>query len=126
MSIKLYHQSNIHGKYAVGLYISMIDHKEGHIPLQLIMFTCTGVHHALLHWYTNKGVHLQASNSKTIAERPVRSNQFKYINDGDMTASCSAVSGRQLLTLPCDADTDKILMDTGNHYRTATNRGHKE
>jgi len=41
--IKLYHRANIRGKYADGLYHSMVNDNDGHIPSPLIMFTCTAL-----------------------------------------------------------------------------------
>jgi len=55
---------NNRGKYADGFYDSMINDKDGHIPLPLIMFTCTAFRHALLEWQKNTGVHPKASKSK--------------------------------------------------------------
>jgi hypothetical protein len=46
--IKYYHRANDRGKYADGLYNSMINDRDGHIPSPLIMFTSTALHHALL------------------------------------------------------------------------------
>jgi hypothetical protein len=62
------HQAYNHGKYVDGFSNSMIDGKDGHIPLPLIMFTCTASSHALLEWQKNKGVHPRASKSKLKAE----------------------------------------------------------
>jgi hypothetical protein len=45
--LKFYHWVNDRGKYADRFYTSMIDDKDGHIPLPLIMFTCTELHDAL-------------------------------------------------------------------------------
>jgi hypothetical protein len=41
----------------------MINDKDGHIPLPLIMFTCTALRHALLEWQKNKGVYPKASTA---------------------------------------------------------------
>jgi len=92
----------------------MIDHKDGHIPSPPIMFTCTALHHALLEWQNNKGVHPKASKSKLKADRPDRSNYFNYKNDGGKNASCCAATGRKLLTSPGVADTDAFSMNTWN------------
>jgi hypothetical protein len=54
IDINFYHLANKHGKYANGFYNSMIDDKDGHIPLPLIMFTCTALRHALLEWKRTK------------------------------------------------------------------------
>jgi hypothetical protein len=64
----------------------MINDKDGHIPSPLIMFTCTALHHALLEWQKNKGVHPKASKSKLKADRPDRSNYFNYKNDSGKIA----------------------------------------
>jgi len=112
--ITFYHWANYRHKYADGFHNSMIDHKDGHIPLPLIMFTCTALHHALLEWQKNKGVHPKASKSKLKADRPDRSNYFNYKNDGGKNASCCAATGRKLLTSPGIADTDAFLMNTWN------------
>ena len=92
----------------------MINDKDGHIPSPLIMFTCTALHHALLEWQKNKGVHPKASKSKLKANRPDRSNYFNHKNDGGKIASCCAVTGRKLLTSPGVADTYTFLMNTWN------------
>jgi len=55
---------NNYDKYADGFHNSMIDDKDGHIPLQQIMFTCTALRHTLLEWQKNKAVHPKASMSK--------------------------------------------------------------
>jgi hypothetical protein len=112
--IKFYHRANNRGKYVDGFYDSMIDHKDGHIPSPLIMFTCTALRHALLQWQMNKGVHPKASKSKLKADRPDRSNYFNCKNNGGMIASCCAVTGRKLLTPPRIADTYIFLMNTWN------------
>ena len=112
--IKFYHRANNRGKYADGFYNSMINDKDGHIPLPLIMFTCTALRHALLEWQKNKGVHPKASKSKLKADRPDRSNYFNHKNDGGKIASCCAVTGRKLLTPPRVADTYTFLMNTWN------------
>jgi hypothetical protein len=57
----------------------MIDNKEGHIAMPLIIFTCTALPNALLEWQMNKGVHPKASKSKLNADRPDRSNYFNYM-----------------------------------------------
>jgi len=100
--------------YADGFYNSMINDKDGHIPSPLIMFTCTALHHALLEWQKNKGVHPKASKSKLKADRPDRSNYFNHKNDGGKIASCCAETGRKLLTSPGVADTYTFLMNTWN------------
>jgi len=92
----------------------MINDKDGHIPSPLIMSTCTALHHALLEWQKNKGVHRKAFKSKLKADRPDRSNYFNYKNDGGKNASCCAATGRKLLTSPGVADTYTSLMNTWN------------
>jgi hypothetical protein len=92
----------------------MINDKDGHIPSPLIMFTCTALHHALLEWQKNKGVHPKSSKSKLTADRPDRSNYINYNNDGGQITSCCAVTGRKLFTSPCVADTYTFLIDTWN------------
>jgi hypothetical protein len=92
----------------------MIYDKDGHIPLPLIMFTCTALCHALLEWQKNKGVHPKASKSKRNADRPDRSNYFNSKNDGGKITSCCAVMGRKVLTPPRVADTYTFLMNTWN------------
>jgi hypothetical protein len=92
----------------------MIDDKDGHTPLPLIMLTCTAVHHSLLERQQNKGVHWKASKSKLKVDRPDRSNYFNHMNVGGQNASCCAAPGRKLLTSPGVADTYTFLMNTWN------------
>jgi len=92
----------------------MIDEKDGHIPLPLIMFTCTALRHALPEWQMNKGVHPKASKSKLKVDRPDRSNYFNCKNDGGKIISCCAVTGRKLLNSPGVVDTYTVLMTTWN------------
>jgi len=92
----------------------MINDKDRHIPLPLIMFTCTALLHALLQWQKNKCVHLKASNSELKADRPDHSNYFNHNNEGGKIAFCCAVTGRKLLTSPAIADTYTFLMNTWN------------
>ena len=94
--IEFYHRANNRGKYADGLYQSMIHDKDGHIPSPLIMFTCTALRHALVEWQRNTGVHPKASKSKLKADRPDRVNYFNYKNDGGRNASCCGAMGRKL------------------------------
>jgi hypothetical protein len=68
VDIKFNHQAYNRVKYVDGFSNSMIDDKDGHIPLPLIMFTCTAFSHAILEWQKNKGVHPRASKSKLKAE----------------------------------------------------------
>jgi len=100
--------------YADGFYNSMINNKDGHIPSPLFMFTCTAFRHALLVWQKNKVVHPKASKSKLKADRPDHLNYFNHKNDAGMIASCCAVIGRKLLTLPGVADRYIFLMNTWN------------
>jgi hypothetical protein len=79
--VQFYHLANNSSKYADVFYNSMIDEKDGHIPLPLIMFSCTALRHALLEWLKHKGVHPKASKSKLNADRPDRSNLFNCKND---------------------------------------------
>jgi hypothetical protein len=90
----------------------MINDKDGHIPLPLIMFTGTALRHALLEWQQNNSVHPKASKSKLKADRPDRSNYFNHKKGRGKIASCCAVTGRKLLTLPGAADTYTFLMNT--------------
>jgi hypothetical protein len=92
----------------------MINDKDGRIPLPLIMFTCTALHHALLEWQKNKCLHPKASKLKLKADRPDRSNYFNQKNDGCKIASCCAVTGLKLLTSPGVADTYTFLMNSWN------------
>jgi len=92
----------------------MIDHKDSHIPSRLIMFTCTLLHHALLEWQKNKGVHPKASKSKLETYRPHRSIYSNYKNDGGNNASRCAATSRKLFILPSVADTSTFLMNAWN------------
>jgi hypothetical protein len=92
----------------------MINNKDGHIPLPLIMFTRTVLCHGLQESQKNNGVHPKASKSKLIADRPDPSNYFNYKNDGGKNAFCCTAMGRKLLTSPGVADTHTFLMNTWN------------
>jgi hypothetical protein len=92
----------------------MIDNKDGHIPSQLIMYTCTPLSHPLLEWQRHKSVHLKAAKSKLKADRPDRSNHYNFKNDDGKIASCSALTGHKLLTSPSVADRYMFLMNTWN------------
>jgi len=92
----------------------MIDNKDSHIHLPLIMYTCTALRHALLEWQKNNGVHLKASNSKPKVDRPDRSNYFNNKNHGGNNPSCCTATGRKLLTSPGIADRYTFLMNTWN------------
>ena len=112
--IKFYHRANNRSKYTDGFYNSIINDKDSHIRSPLIMVTCTALCQALLEWQKNNGVLPNASKSRLKAERPDRSNNFNYKNDGCKNASCCAAMGRKLLTLPSVADTYTFLMNTWN------------
>jgi len=112
--IKFHHQGNNRSKYADGFHNSMIDDKDGHIPLPLFMFTCTALRHDPVEWPKNKGVHPKASKSKLKLDRPDCSNYFNYKNDGGKNASGCAATDCKLLTSPGVADTYAFLMNTWN------------
>jgi len=112
--IKLSHRANNHGMYADGFHNSMIDIKDGHIPLPLISCTCTTLRHAFLEWQNNKSVDPKASKSELTADRPDRSIYINYKNDIGKNASCCAAMGLKLLTLSDVADIYTFLMDTWN------------
>jgi hypothetical protein len=99
-----------HSKYDDGMYNSIIDDNDSHLPLPLIMLTCTALRHALLQWQKNKGVYPKASKSKLEADRPDCSNYFNCKNDGGKIVCCCAVTGSKLLTSPSVADTYTFLM----------------
>ena len=101
-------------KYADGFYNSVINDKDGHIPLPLIMFTCTALRYALLEWQKNKGVYPKASKSKFKADRPDRSNYFNYRKDVGKNASCCAATGHKLVTSPGIAHMYTFVMNTSN------------
>jgi hypothetical protein len=90
----------------------MINEKDSHIPLPLIMFTCTVLHHALQEWQINKGVHQKASMPKLNVDRPDSRISFNDRNQGGKIASCCTVLGCKLLTLPGVADIYTLLMNT--------------
>jgi len=112
--IKFHHRANKPGKYGNGLYNCMIDDMDGQIPSPLIMFTCTLLHHALLEWQKNKGVHLKASKIKLDADKPDRSNYCNCKNDGGKNSSCCAAIGRKSLTSPGVGAMCTFLMNTWN------------
>jgi hypothetical protein len=112
--IKFDHPVNNRSNYADGLYNSMINDKNGHIPSPLIMFTCTPLRHALLEWPNNKGVHPKASMLRLKVDRPDCSNYLNHKNDGGKIASCYAATDPKLLTSPGVADTYTFLMNTWN------------
>jgi hypothetical protein len=78
------------------------------------MFTCTMLHHALLECQKNTGVHPKASKSKLKVDRAYRLNYINHENDGVKNASCCAATARKLLTSPCVADMNTVLMNTWN------------
>jgi len=92
----------------------MINDKEGHVPSPLIMSTCTGLHHALMEWQKDQGVHPKACKSKLNAHRPDRSNYFNHTTDSGKNESCCTATGPKLLTSPGIADTYTLLMNTWN------------
>jgi hypothetical protein len=92
----------------------MINDKDGHILLPLIMFTWTTLRHAHLEWQKNKCVNPKASKSKLKVDRPERSNWFNHKNDGGKIASFCAATIRKLLTSPGIVDTYTFLMNTWN------------
>jgi len=111
---KCNHRAKNRGKYGDGLYHSMIDDKDDHIPSPLIMFTCTALRHVILEWQKNKGIHSKASNSKLKADIPDRSHYFNHNNDCGQDTSCCTATSRKLLTLPGVADTSTFFMNTWN------------
>jgi len=112
--INYYHQANNRSKYADGLYNSIINDKDGHIPSPLIIVTCTALRHALLESPQNKGDHPKASKSQPKANRPDHLNYFNYMKDGCKNASCWAATGRKLLHSPGVAEAYTFLMNTWN------------
>jgi len=92
----------------------MIDNKDGHIPSLLIVLTCATLRHGLLEWQTNKLVHPEVSKSKLKADGPDHSNNFNDKDDGGMSATCSAATGRKWLTSPVIADTYIFLLNSWN------------
>jgi hypothetical protein len=67
---KFYHWVNNRSKYGDRFENSMINDKDGHILLPLIIFTCTLLRQDLLKRQNNKGVHPKASKSKLKVDRP--------------------------------------------------------
>jgi hypothetical protein len=114
ISIQIYHPANHHRKNWDVFNVSMIDIRDSDIPSPLIMYTCTGLHHAPLECQMNKVDHAKVSKSKLKVDRPDRSYCFIYMNDGGQNASCCIVMGRKLLTSPGVADTYTFLMNTWN------------
>jgi hypothetical protein len=110
--IKFDHWANNCGKYVDRFYKPMINNKDGHIPSPLIMFTCTALHHALLEWQKNQGVHLKASKSKLNVDRPDCMNYFNHKNDCGRTTSCCTATDPKLLTSDGLADRYTFLMNT--------------
>jgi len=110
--ITFYHRANNCSKYSDGYYYSLIDKKDSHKPLPMMIFTCTALCHALLDWHKNKGVHPKVPKSKLKADRPYRSNYFHCKNNHDNIVSCCTVMGRKLLTSPGVADTYTFLMNS--------------
>jgi len=117
MYIKLYHRAKNRGKYTDGIYNSMIDAKDGHIPSPLIMFTSTVLRHALWELQKYIAVPPKASKSTLKADRPHHSNYLNNKKDGGKNASWCAATGRKWLTLPGVADMFTFLMNTWNTLR---------
>jgi len=92
----------------------MIDHRDCHLPSPLIMFTCTGLRHALLAWQMNKGVHPKDSKSNLKADRSDCLNYFIYMIDSGKNGTCCAETGCKLLILPGVADMYTFLMISWN------------
>jgi len=107
---------NHHGKYADGVYNSIIDDMDGHLPSPLIMLTCTALRDALLEWQKNKGLYPKVSMSKLKADKPDRSNYFNCKIHGCKNASCCTSTGAKLLTMPSVADTYTFLKNTWNKH----------
>jgi hypothetical protein len=105
---------NNHPKYANSLYYSMINDKDSHIPSPMIILTCTMLHHALLEWQKDKGVHPKASKSKLKADRADPSNNFNNKNGGGTDSSCCTVTCYKILTSRGIADTHRLVMNTWN------------
>jgi hypothetical protein len=106
---------NIRGKYADGLYNSMIDDKDGYIPFPLIMVTCTTLHHAHLEWQKIQGVHPKASKSTVKAGKPDRPNYFNCKNESSKIVSCCAVTGYKVVNLVWCRRYRKILDEFLEH-----------
>jgi hypothetical protein len=100
--------------YADGLYNSMINDKDGQIPLPLNMFSGTALGHVAHQCQNNKGFHPKAFKSMLKADRPDCSNCFNSKSDGGNNASCCTATGRILLTSPGVTDRYKFLMNTRN------------
>jgi hypothetical protein len=73
-------------KSAEGFPYSMIDDKDCDIPLPLIMYTCTALHHALLVWQQHQGVRPKVGKSKLKADSLDSSNYINYMNDNRIIA----------------------------------------
>jgi len=112
--IKFQPRANNRRHYAHGLYNSMVDEKDGHIPFWLIMFTCTALRHAVLEWQKNQGVHPEVFKSKLKADRPARMNNFNHNNDGGKNASCWAATGCKMITSLGIPDICTFLLSTWN------------
>jgi hypothetical protein len=92
----------------------MINDKDGHITLPQIMITCTALHHALLEYQKNQGVHPEALKSKVYADRPDRLNYLNHKNESGKIAPCCAVTGRKMISSLGAADTNRFFMNTCN------------
>jgi len=114
IDFKFHYQANNRSNNADGFYHSIINDKDGSIPLPLIMFAWTAFCHTLVEWQTNKRIHLKASKSTLKADRPDHANCFNYKNDGGKITSCCIVTGDKLLTSPGVADMYTFSMNTWN------------
>jgi hypothetical protein len=112
--IQLYYWVINRGRYTDGFYNCMIDDKDSHLHLPLIMFTCTVSRHAVLVRHKIKGVPPKASMAKLKVDRPDRSNYLNYENDSGKNAHCRTATGRKLLTTSGVADTYTLLKNTWN------------
>jgi hypothetical protein len=112
--IQIHHPAIHHGKNWDLFNVSLIDDRDSDIPSPLIMYTCTGLHHAPPEWQTNKVDHSKVSKSKRTVDRPDHSYCFIYMNDGGKNAPCCIVMGHKQLTSPGVADMYTFLMNTWN------------
>jgi hypothetical protein len=94
--IQLYYWVINRGRYTDGFYNCMIDDKDSHLHLPLIMFTCTVSRHAVLVRHKINGVPPKASMAKLKVDRPDRSNYINYENDSGKNAHCRTAMGRKL------------------------------
>jgi len=66
--ITVYDRANNRCKYTDGFHNSIIDNKDSHIPLPLVMFSFTTLRHALVEWQKNNAVHLKGTKSMQSGE----------------------------------------------------------